>query len=103
MQQIIFLKVHVEIVTDFKAQLMLEKNCPGQRVYSPSRATLGESTFRAFPYKTWRAIHMRKKLARLDGSSTLPYHPYQPFSMHRACASTVASSWLAQRGQLFLM
>ena len=25
MQQIIFLKVHVEIVTDFKAQLMLEK------------------------------------------------------------------------------
>jgi len=69
MQQIIFLKVHVEIVTDFKAQFMQEKNCPGQRVYSPTRATLSESTFRAISYKTWRTIHMRKKLARLDGSS----------------------------------
>lgn len=68
MQQIIFLKVHVEIVTDFKAQFMREKNCPGQRVYSPTRATLGESTFRALLQSL--AKHSHEEKVRLDGSST---------------------------------
>ena len=38
---------------------MAEKTCPGQKFHSPTRATLGEATFHAFPYKTWQAVYRR--------------------------------------------
>ena len=49
----------------------MEKICHEQKGHCPTRATLGESTFHTFPYKTWRTVYMRNKARR----------PGQPFSM----------------------
>ena len=46
----------------------MEKICHEQKGHYPTRATLGESTFHIFPYKTWRTVYMTNKtLARLEG------------------------------------
>ena len=50
----------------------MEKICHKQKGHYPTRATLGESTFHIFPYKTWRTVYMTNKtLARLEGRVSL--------------------------------
>ena len=35
----------------------MEKRCTGYNGHPPTRATLGEPTFRTFRYKTWRTVN----------------------------------------------
>ena len=44
-----------------EASFTWRKACHGLKGHSPTRATLGKTTFPTFPYKTWRTVYMRKK------------------------------------------
>ena len=52
----------------------MEKPCPGWKGYSPTRATLGEQTFRTFPHKTQRTVCTRGS-TYFDGKLTLLVGP----------------------------
>ena len=44
-----------------EASIIRRKACHGLKGHSPTRATLGWTTFPKSPYKTWRTVYMRKK------------------------------------------
>ena len=44
-----------------ETSIIRRKACLGLKGHSPTRATLGRTTFPTSPYKTWRTVNMKKK------------------------------------------
>ena len=44
--------------------------------HPPIRSTLGELTFYTFPYRRWRAVHLRKKIGWARGVTRLAWSPF---------------------------